>query len=59
MFIFFSLSQLASTKNDSSNNTRQRSYSECNRKNQTQGKAQADILSLLTRAQDEYDKVCD
>ncbi|XP_055933842.1 mRNA-decapping enzyme 1A-like [Argiope bruennichi] len=51
-----SLSQLAFNKSDKSNSIRQRSYSESNRKQQKPGNAQMDIISLLTRAQDEYDK---
>ncbi|KAG8191968.1 hypothetical protein JTE90_002240 [Oedothorax gibbosus] len=51
-----SLSQLAFTKPDKSNNIRQRSYSESNRKQQKQNNTQMDILSLLAKAQDEYDK---
>ncbi|GBN25988.1 mRNA-decapping enzyme 1B [Araneus ventricosus] len=51
-----SLSQLAFNKSDKSNSIRQRSYSESNRKQQKSGNAQMDIISLLTRAQDEYDK---
>ncbi|GFS86653.1 mRNA-decapping enzyme 1B [Nephila pilipes] len=51
-----SLSKLAFNKSDKSNSIRQRSFSESNRKQQKQGTAQADIISLLTRAQDEYDK---
>uniref|UniRef100_A0A2L2YR25 mRNA-decapping enzyme 1B n=1 Tax=Parasteatoda tepidariorum TaxID=114398 RepID=A0A2L2YR25_PARTP len=51
-----SLLQLVLTKSDKSSNIRQRSFSESHRKHQKQGNAQMDIISLLTRAQDEYDK---
>ncbi|GFR06115.1 mRNA-decapping enzyme 1B, partial [Trichonephila clavata] len=55
--LLMSLSKLAFNKSDKSNSIRQRSFSESNRKQQQkQGAAQADIISLLTRAQDEYDK---
>ncbi|KFM75909.1 mRNA-decapping enzyme 1B, partial [Stegodyphus mimosarum] len=54
--LLMSLSKLAFTKPDKSNSIRQRSYSESNRKQPKQDNAQTDIISLLTRAQDEYDK---
>ncbi|GIX91414.1 mRNA-decapping enzyme 1B [Caerostris extrusa] len=50
-----SLSQLV-FKSDKSNGTRQRSFSESNRKLQKQESAQMDIMNRLARAQDEYEK---
>ncbi|GIY72119.1 mRNA-decapping enzyme 1B [Caerostris darwini] len=51
-----SLSQLVFNKSDKSNGTRQRSFSESNRKLQKQESAQMDIMNRLARAQDEYEK---
>ncbi|XP_054707664.1 mRNA-decapping enzyme 1A-like [Uloborus diversus] len=51
-----SLSQLHVWKSNKSSDMRQRSFSESNRKHHKQNNVQTDIISLLTRAQNEYDK---